>query len=186
MNIHGKNIVLRAIESGDLQCLQKWSNDPSIQSLLGGWHFPVSIQDQEKWYATLSINSTNQRFSIDVEGVGLIGVVSLTSIDWVNGCAFYGIMIGQKDLRGKGYALDALMALMRFVFNEMRLTRLDTDVIEYNIASLRFHLEKGGWKQEGVRKSWYYRDGRHWDKILLGITKQDYDELCFNTRYWEL
>ena len=185
MNIVGKKVTLRAIEEADLPSLQKWSNDPSIQTMLGGWHFPVSEQDQEKWFKSLSFSSVNQRFAIEAPDLGLIGTANLVSIDWQNRNAFHGMLIGEKDVRGKGYALDTLMTLMKFVFDEMGLHRLDTDIIEYNKASLKFYLEKAGWKKEGVKKDWYFRGGRRWDKVVVGITKEDYEEHCKLTKYWE-
>lgn len=51
-----------------------------------------------------------QNFSIETEEMGLIGTVNLVDIDWKNRNAFNGIMLGDKDSRGKGYALDAVMA----------------------------------------------------------------------------
>jgi len=186
MNIRGKKVILRAIERSDLSTLQKWSNDDSIQSMLGGWHFPVGEQDQEKWFQSLSFGSINQRFAIDTEELGLIGTANLVSIDWQNRNAFHGMLLGDKDVRGKGYALDALMTLMRFAFDEVGLHRLDGDMIEYNAASLKFYLTKAGWKEEGIRRDWYFRHGRRWNKIIVGVTKVDYEEHCKLTRYWEL
>lgn len=185
MNILGKKIILRAIEERDLAQLQEWSNDPSIQSMLGGWHFPISEQDQHKWFSSLSFSSVHQRFSIDAPGVGLIGTANLVSIDWQNRNGFHGMLIGEKNMRGQGYALDTVMTLMRFAFEEAGLYRLDTDIIEYNAASLKFYLEKCGWKKEGIKKGWYFRKGRRWDKVVIGITKEDYEEHCKNTGYWE-
>ncbi len=185
MNIYGKKVVLRAIEERDLPLLHQWANDPSIQSMLGGWHFPVGEQDQKKWYQSLSFNSDNQRFAIETSDLGLIGTANLVSIDWQNGAAFHGMLLGDKDVRGKGYALDALMTLMRFAFEEVGLYRLDGDMIEYNIASLKLYLEKAGWKKEGIKKEWYYRKGRRWDKVVVGVTKEDYADICKVNRYWD-
>jgi len=39
MNIVGEKITLRAIERGDSEIMYKWSNDPGITKMLGGWHF---------------------------------------------------------------------------------------------------------------------------------------------------
>ena len=55
MNIKGKKVVIRAIEKEDLQLLNKWSNNPEINYMLGGWHFPSSLQDQEKWFSNLTL-----------------------------------------------------------------------------------------------------------------------------------
>ena len=186
MNIYGKKVVLRAIEERDLPLLHKWANDPSIHSMLGGWHFPVGEQDQKKWYQSLSFNSDNQRFAIETPDLGLIGTANLVSIDWQNGTGFHGMLLGDKDVRGKGYALDTLMTLMRFAFEEVGLYRLDGDMIEYNIASLKLYLEKAGWKREGVKKGWYFRKGKRWDKVVVGVTKEDYENVCKATGYWDV
>ena len=185
MNIYGKKVVLRAIEETDLPLLQKWSNDPSIQTMLGGWHFPVSGRDQAQWFQGLSVNSPNQRFAIESPEHGLVGTANLVSIDWQNGTAFHGMLIGDKDIRGTGLALDALMTVMKFAFEEVGLYRLDGDMIEYNKASLKFYLEKGGWKKEGVKKGWYFRKGQRWDKVVVGITKEEYEQHCFASKYWD-
>lgn len=185
MHIIGKAVTLRAIEERDLPDLQKWANDPAIQALLGGWHFPVSKRDQEQWFLSLNVNSTNQRFAIETPDLGLIGTANLVSIDWQNGHGFHGMLLGQKDVRGKGFALDTVMTLMRYAFEECRLTRLDSDIIENNAASMKFYLAKCGWKKEGVRRGWYYRQGKRWDKIIIGVTAEDYYEHVSRTGYWD-
>lgn len=175
MNIIGERVILRAIEEDDLPNLQRWANDPAIQSLLGGWHFPVSERDQREWFQQLSVNSTHQRFAIDAIGHGLVGTANLVSIDWQNRTAFHGMLIGEKQWRGKGLAQDTIKAIMRYAFEELDLYRLDTDIIEYNSESIRVYVDKCGWKREGIRSKWYYRKGRRWDKIIIGITKDDYN-----------
>jgi len=183
MNIPGKHVLLRAIELQDLPRLQQWANDPALQRLLGGWHFPTSMQDQHAWFATLSCQSANQRFAIEHQGE-LLGTVNLVSIDWKNRHAFEGLMLGDPASRGKGYGRDALMALMRYAFDELGLARLDTDIIEYNDSSLKLH-EKCGWLLEGKKSNGYFRDGRHWDKLILGITRERYHEHAAHSGYWQ-
>jgi RimJ/RimL family protein N-acetyltransferase len=177
MNIKGGRVVLRAIEHEDLPLLNQWANDPEIQGMLGGWHFPTSMKDQEAWFLSLSCNSLDQRFAIDVPGLGLIGTANLVSIDWKNRTAFHGMLIGDESMRGKGYGVDTIRAIMRYAFDELGLWRIDTDIIVYNEASLRAYTEKCGWIEEGRRKGWYFRNGRRWDKVLYGITRERYLEI---------
>jgi RimJ/RimL family protein N-acetyltransferase len=184
MNIKGNKVTLRAIEPEDLTLLHQWANDPEIQSGLGGWHFPTSIVDQQKWFSELSASSLNQRFSIESEDLGLIGTANLINIDWKNKNAFHGMLLGKKDIRGKGYGLDTVMAIMRFAFEEMGLERLDGSMIAYNDASVKLYIGKCGWKEEGRQRNWYFRKGRFWDKIMVGITKDDYSNLIENNKYW--
>ncbi|MES2559947.1 MAG: GNAT family protein [Bacteroidota bacterium] len=177
MNIIGTNVVLRAIEKEDLPLLQQWANDPEIQNMLGGWHFPTSMNDQEKWFDSLSCNSLQQRFAIVTQDLGLIGTANIVDIDWKNKNAFHGMMLGDKAIRGKGYGVDTVMTIMKYAFEELGLNRLDGSMIEYNTASLKLYIEKCGWKEEGRQRNWYYRKNRSWDKIVVGITKEDYKEL---------
>ncbi len=184
MNIHGKIVQLKAIEVSDLEMLNKWGNDPEIQYWLGGWHFPTNMNDIQKWHSSLNVQSTNQRFSIYTEELGLIGTANLVDIDWKNKNALHGMLLGDKEIRGKGFAVDTVMAIMKYAFEELGLERLDGCMIEYNAASLKMYIEKCGWKKEGVQRKWYFRKNQYWDKIIVGITREDYFELLSQNNYW--
>lgn len=185
MNIKGKKVTLRAIEADDLDLLQKWSNDPEINYLLGGWHFPSSSQDQDKWFKSLSLNSTNQRFAIVCESLGLIGMANLVSINWKDRNAFHGMLLGNEATRGKGYGTDTIMAINRYAFEELGLERLDTTMISNNEASIGVYTKKCGWKIEGEKKNVYFRKNRWWNQIIAGITKEDYFNLIKENNYWD-
>jgi len=184
MNIEGKKVVLKAIETDDLPLLHKWANDPTIQRMLGGWHFPTSRRDQEAWLASLSCQSRDQRFAVHALEGGLVGTANLVTIDWKNRNAFHGMLIGEQENRGKGLGIDTIMALMRYAFDELGLARLDTDIIEYNQASLRAYTGRCGWQVEGTKEDAYFREGKFWTKHLLGITARRYRELARETGYW--
>ena len=185
MNIKGKVVTLRAPELADVQKLHRWSNEPEIWNMLGGWHFPYSSRSTEEWVRSRSDgNLTDHIFCIDTPEDGIIGTANIVNIDWKNKNAFHGMMIGEPNHRGKGYALDALMAIMRYAFMELGLNRLDGDMISYNAASIKFYLNKGGWTQEGIRRDWFYRNGQNHDKVIVGITRNEYLELVERNNYW--
>lgn len=177
MNIHGENVILRAPELKDLNLLNLWSNDPSIWSLLAGWHFPFSELSTENWIKNRNDNSLeNQVFCIDTPNDGLIGTINLVDIDWKNRNATTGMMIGSEKNRGKGYALDALISLMKYSFLELGLNRLDADMVSYNKRSIYFYTEKAGWTEEGRKRDWFFREGRFHDKVMVGMTKDEFFE----------
>lgn len=101
MNIVGKKVLLRSIERNDLELLHKWANDPYINTMIAGWHFPTNMNDQQKWFDTLSVSSLNQRFAIEADDLGLIGTANLVDINWKDKNAFHGMLLGDKDIRGK-------------------------------------------------------------------------------------
>lgn len=186
MNIQGKTILLRAIEREDLALLNKWANDVEIQYWLGGWHFPTNMEDQMKWFSSISANSLHQRFVIEAPELGVIGTANLVDIDWKNRNAFHGMMLGDKDIRGKGFGVETVMAIMKYAFEELGLQRMDGSMISYNSASLKMYIEKCGWKEEGRQRNWYFRKNQYWDRIMVGITRADYFELIQRTNYWDI
>lgn len=185
MNIRGNKVILRAIEKSDLELLHKWSNDPEINYMLGGWHFPSSMQDQEKWFSGLSLTSNHQKFAIDTPDLGLIGMANLVDINWKDRNAFHGMLLGDKDIRRKGYGVDTIMAVNRFAFEELGLMRLNTTIISYNVPSIGVYTKKCGWTVEGVKKNQYFRKNQWWDEVIAGITKEDYFNLIDENKYWE-
>jgi len=65
------------------------------------------------------------------------------------------------------------MTLMKYAFEELRLVRLDGSFIEYNLPSQGMY-KKCGWSIEGTKKKALYRDGKHYDLLIAGITDDDY------------
>lgn len=185
MNIRGKSVVIRAIEETDLPKLHAWSNDPDLWGMLGGWHFPTSMASTYKWFEQLQRDALNQRFAITTEALGLVGSANLVDIDWKNNNAFHGMMLGDPAVRGQGIGLDTIMAMMRYAFEELHLERLDGSMIEYNEASLAVYCGKCNWQIEGRQRNWYFRGGRYWDRIVVGVTRQDYIDLIARTKYWD-
>ena len=185
MNIKGKKVVLRAIEEKDLDLLHKWANEPEIWYMLGGWHFPSSMDFMNNWFKNLKNDNLNQRFVIDTPDLGVIGTVNLVDIDWKNNHAFTGLILGDKDIRGKGYGMDTFMAIERYAFEELHLERLDGTVIEYNQIAFNMITRKCGWKEEGRQRNWYFRKNRYWDRIVVGILKDDYFALVAENKYWD-
>lgn len=186
MNIQGRVVTLRAPELADAKLLHRWSNDPEIWNLLGGWHFPYASLSTEAWIKNIDNNSlTGHVWVIETPDLGVIGTANIVSIDWKNRHALHGMMLGDKDVRGKGYGRDAVMAVMRYAFDFLGLERLDGDMIPYNVASLKLYLGKCGWVEEGRQRRWHYRNGEFHDRIIVGVTREDYRALIEANRYWD-
>ncbi len=185
INIHGKKVTLRALELEDMEALRSYHNDPVVASLVRGWSFPISSYQQKKWYESMIVDKTNHRFAVETEEEGFIGISTLTSIDIKNRSAQQGLIIGNPDVRGRGYGLDTIMATMRYAFEELQLNRLDGDIVETNLASLHLYLKKCGWVEEGRLRQYVYRNNQYYDGIMVGILKDEYLKLCKETNYWE-
>ncbi|HHC7318801.1 GNAT family N-acetyltransferase [Vibrio cholerae] len=186
MNVYGNMVTLRALELDDVEHLNRWANLPELWNMLGGWHFPYSRLNTEQWVRAINNNDQkNHVFAIQTDEHGLVGTANLVNIDWKNRNAFHGMMLGDKDTRGKGYAQDAVMALMRYAFDELGMRRLDGDMIAYNKMSINFYTKRCGWEIEGIKKDWFYRSGKFHDKVIVGITSTRYYKFVEDLGYWE-
>ena len=185
MSIPGKKVRLRAIEEADLPLLHVWANDEALWANLGGWRFPSSFDSLRAWHTGLKSDLANHRWVIEtLDGGKVVGTANLVGIDWKNGAAEHGMLLGQSATRRQGYGFDTVMAVMRYAFDELGLHRLDTDIIAYNEASLGLYIGKCGWKEEGRRRDWHFRQGRRWDKVLVGITRDEYRAVAKASLYW--
>lgn len=185
MNILGKKVILRSIEEEDLKFLRDIHNDPEIEKYIGGWSFPLSMKDQKLWFERFSKNNSTIRLIIEEKcSHESIGMTGLWDIDWKNRNAYTGIiLLSNKKFRHKGYGTDTVMSLMRYAFEELNLKHLDSDIIEYNKPSIGLYLKKCGWKKEGIRRQHAFRNNMYFDRILVGILKEEYVDLIKDTKY---
>lgn len=185
MNILGKVVTLRALEPDDMEALRSFHNDPAIGAMVMGWSFPISTFEQKQWYERSVADQRNKRFAIETPEDGFIGISTLTNIDLKHRSAFHGIMIGKKNLHGRGHGTDSVMATMRYAFEELGLERLDGEIIEINEPSFGLYTKRCGWVVEGKRRHSVFRNNQWYDSWIVGIIREDYFRLVEETGYWK-
>ena len=172
------------MELSDCGMVRDMFNNPEIESLVVGWAFPVSAYAQEQWLKAHCGDRDDFRFVIESPEDGAVGIATLTGIDWKNRRATHGIKLANKERRLKGIGTDAVMAIMRYAFDELGLHRLDGSWFEENTASRRLY-SKLGWKEEGRRREYIHKGGVYRDLIVTGILGSDYYRLLEETHYWD-
>ncbi len=183
MNICGKKVVLRAMEPTDCELVREMFNDPEIENLVVGWAFPLSQYAQERWYENHYADK-DFRFIIETAEDGAVGVATLLDIDWKNRMAQHGIKLSSKRYRGKGIGTDAVMAIMRYAFDELGLNRLNGSWFPDNVPSKNMYM-KCGWKEEGIRRNYIYKQGKFKDLVETGILAEEYYRLIAENHYWD-
>lgn len=184
MNIKGKIVTLRAMEIEDQEMLREMVNDPEIEKMVGGYSYPTSKEQQVNWFKTNYNSQNNLRLIIETEEDGAIGFANIVNIDWKNRSAFHGIKIANKKFRSKGIGTDTVMAVMKYAFEELQLNRLDGSIIEYNEPSIKLYCNKCGWKIEGTRRKAVFKSNKYHDELIVGILKEEYEELIRLNNYW--
>ena len=183
MNIKGRIVTLRQMSKSDMQLICDMFNDPELENLVVGWAFPMSLDQQTQWFEKHINDNRNFRFIIETPQDGAIGIATLTDIDWKNRRATHGIKLAHVERKTKGIATDAVMAIMRYVFDELGLHRLDGSWFDSNIPSKNLYT-KCGWKEEGVKREYVYKRGEWRDLTIVGILESDYRQLIEETGYW--
>lgn len=171
--ITGKKVELRAVSTDDLKQLLKWRNSPGLRQYFREYRI-LSLSQEVEWYKQIQEDRNQAAFSICVNE-HLIGCCGLHYIKWTNRTGEFGIYIGDERYRGGGYGKDALIILMRYGFYELNLNRIWGEVYSNNDAlNVYYHI---GLKKEGVLRDHYYCDGKYYDSVMVGILRDEFDEL---------
>lgn len=103
---------------------------------------------------------------------GLYGVAGLTSIDWVNRRAEFSLYIN-PDCQSKGFGEAALRHLLKHGFEVLNLNLIWGESFDGNPAMRLF--SRVGMRPMGVRRQFYFRDGKYLDAYLWDITKAEFE-----------
>jgi ribosomal-protein-alanine N-acetyltransferase len=104
----------------------------------------------------------------------LIGTIGFYGIDRVNKRAIAGADL-KKEYWGKGLMSEALRALIRFGFNEMRLNRIEASTDPQNLRSIRL-IERCGFRKEGVLRQRFYYKGAFHDDAIYSLLKKEWKD----------
>ena len=174
MNIYYGKVKLRALEPEDMEPLRATVNDQEMEKMVVGWSFPISKQQQADWYARSMNNQNSHRFAIEFEGK-FVGISTLTDIDWKNRSAFHGVKLTQDAPKGQGIGFDAVVAVMKYAFEELQLNRLYGGILEYNVPSQKLYA-KCGWVEEGRYRQCVFKENAYYDEIPVAILRSEYFE----------
>lgn len=106
------------------------------------------------------------------EGDVHIGNIKLGPVDPHHRRAEFGILIGDRDSWGRGFASEAIRALTDYAFETLGLHKVSCGVYDANEGSRRAFL-KAGWFEEGRRRQHWSCDGGWHDDVQLGCIRGD-------------
>lgn len=173
----GNKVILRPLEEGDIPLFQKWMNNPGLTHYLSSI-FPISLKDENEWFENSSRSTKNKIMLaiVDRKTKKLIGSMGIHDIDYISGTATTGSIIGDQKYWGLGYGTEAKMLLLEFVFTELNIRKVYSEVIAYNGRSLAFS-NKCGYKEEARLKDHYYKGGEYHDQVILSVYRPDWEEI---------
>jgi RimJ/RimL family protein N-acetyltransferase len=165
----GHGVTLVPVLEKQLGQMLVWRNDRRVWK----WcrqNSVISEAEHIAWFRSLLGNQKIKMFSIcDSEG-NFVGVCGLTDIDRVNSRAEFSLYLG-PDFQNKGLGKSALKTLVDHAFIDENLHSVWGESFADNPACNCF--ESIGFKLDGVRRGFYFRNGDYIDARLYSIFRED-------------
>ncbi len=170
--LRGEKCSLRPPRKEDLTTYQRWFEDTETLRFLPGLG-PLSDSQEEEWFKRTGEEPNGVTWAIEVDG-RVVGTTGIHGIDHRHGHGETGLVIGDKSMWRKGIASEAMALRTTFCFRELNLHKIRTRAFMENKASIRA-LEKAGYRQSGVLRQEFYRDGR-WHDVWCGeVLREDWE-----------
>lgn len=140
-----ERLHFREIDLSDAEYIVAWRSDPSNYMNFFAAH-AVSLDEHLQWFERYLVDKTRFDFMILDEKGNRIGTVGLSNIR--DESCEVNYMIGCKEARGKGYATEAVRAVIDLAFKRFDLTSVYARILPGNIASLKV-AENVGFERDG-------------------------------------
>jgi len=155
-----------------------WLNDPEVTAwtLVGDW--PLGRLAEEAFFDGLLRQDPHAPpadivFAVEALGGEHIGFTGLHRIDWRNGVALTGTVIGRRDLWGSGLGTDTVRVRSAYAFTVLGLRLLLSEVFADNRASLHM-LARTGYREVGRIPGRYFKGGSFRDVVLLAFARGEW------------
>jgi RimJ/RimL family protein N-acetyltransferase len=175
--IVGTQIYLRPLEREDLnERYLGWLNDPEVNRYLESGIFPSTKDTLEEFYEQATKSPDQVILAIiDKETDQHIGNVKLGPINWVHRKATFGILIGDKQLWGRGIGTEATRLMVGYGFTRLNLNRIELGVCAEHEAAVRCY-EAVGFRVEGRFRESLFHEGQYKDGLWMGLLRSEYGD----------
>jgi ribosomal-protein-alanine N-acetyltransferase len=170
--IRGKLVTLRPPPPEIVPLWIQWVSDLEVTRFIVRRNVPA-LHEEEDWYKRAAEDRNGVIWAIEVEGT-VAGTTGIHQIDWLNGHATTGTVIGEKRFWRRGVASETMALRTRFAFRELNLHKLKSGAFEENEPSKRA-LMKTGYREIGIHREEFFREGRWHDLWLCELLREDWE-----------
>ena len=169
-----ERLLLRGLRDDDVDALRAIYGDVEVIRYMADQDKPILDADELQWVIDWSrrmyANGSGIRWAIELKGApGLIGTCGFHLHDRHNQHAEVGYDLARVYWR-QGIMSEALRPVLRYGFEQLKLHRIEANVTEGNIASVKTLL-KAGFRQEGVWRERAYLRGQYYDLLQFGLLR---------------
>ncbi|MBQ6382832.1 MAG: GNAT family N-acetyltransferase [Clostridia bacterium] len=170
------SLILRPMVMKDAEDIYVYSSDPEVARYVL-WEPHRSVRDTRmyiRYIRSLYHNGLPSSWAVVLRETGrVIGSVGFMWVSEENSSAEVGYSLS-RQYWNRGYATEALSAVLRSAFSVLPLNRIEAQRDLRNPASGRV-MEKCGMHQEGTLRSRIYNKGEFIDVVLCAILRSDWE-----------
>jgi diamine N-acetyltransferase len=173
MVLKTEEISLRPFCQDDLDMLYQWGQDKQLRFLALMHPWPVTSDNYKQWLSQLMSDTSNKNvyFAAEVnQDRKFFGYFQLREINLIHRHAFLGIIIGNPEMRGRGYGKELMKLGLDYGFNMLGLHKISLEVVESNSNAIALYNSLG-FVQEGKFKDHFFFDGKWHNVVRMAIIK---------------
>lgn len=174
----GRKVALRTHVPANREAFQRWYADPDIAELLRHDLEPLTPAQSKSYFDTFILPSSARGdcFAIHERRTKrLIGTTALTDRvrDRQGSSALFRIVIGEKDVWGRGYGTEATRLIAEQAFEEMGLSAIRLEVFSHNDRA-RAVYERVGFVVTGEHVEWVHRRRTQLRVIEMRLDREEF------------
>lgn len=138
-----KRTFLKPLSPIEESLIVKWRNDPQIGQMLFSVQ-NITLESHRKWFEKYQTSDKRMEWVIYLKDSNkAIGTIGLSEINWDDFTAEYGILIGEKDFWGQGFANEVSHEILRYAILELNLKKVFLNVYKKNSVALKLYATLG-------------------------------------------
>ncbi len=174
--IDTERLILRPFRyTDDVDMLTYWISDPKIQSLYSEPTYNTKEEVKElldKYIGSYEKLDYYRWAIIEKESNICIGQIAIFLVDNKNHFCEIEYALGSKFHR-KGYASEAVKAILDFGFNNVNFHKVQVCHKEGNMASQGV-IRKCNFTYEGSLRDFFFMDGKYVNRLYYSMLKDEY------------
>ncbi len=176
VTISTERLILRGVGLSDTESIFRYRSNPQIYEFQN-WR-PRTLQDvhdfiREKISKEINISDTWYQFGIIIKETNeLVGDFGVHFIDPDNLQAEIGFTLS-LEYQGKGYALEAAVSVINYLFSNLKKHRIIASVDPRNVKSIALLDRIGMRKEAHFKKSIWFNE--EWaDDMVYAVLKEEW------------
>lgn len=178
INLVGERVALGPLRRDLLPLYLRWVNDFEVTRTLGlEGPRPFTWEAEEEWYNRASRSSSDVAFTIyERTTLRPIGNTGLHRVDYHHRTAEFGILIGEKEVWGRGYGTETTRLMLGYAFGILGLHNVMLRVYAENERAIRAYT-RAGFRPIGRRREAHQRGGRYTDEIFMDCLSTEFEAI---------